>query len=386
MSRRDSVLIPTDEGLHHQIADTFGSVAQADRSWAEKICASIGRKDGKLQVGFGLGKYINRNVMDAYGGVSRGKEQWTVRASRQLWPEPDTTITGPLRYHIVEPFKKVRFILEENAIQPIAFEIVFDGTQMPPFMENHEFRRQLGGYRVQNDLCRYHQVGVPEGWIKVEGKVYEVNPRDWYCTRDHSWGLRYGVGLEPADIQPGIDSSQFPMQFLWSPMRLMDKVTGQPYTIHHFYLEIPIPGVPKVFHGAIEYPDGRQELLIDMVPELRFDPKNRRLLGGTLHFTTADGQVRPVTVEVMNDTGFHLGTGLYFGLDGHHHGEWRGEMHMDGEYLRDCSDVETAKRIHQIRDCIIKVTDGANEGFANYQTIVTGAWPALNLVQEGSFL
>ncbi|HEY9035242.1 MAG TPA: hypothetical protein VIM96_00855 [Pseudomonadales bacterium] len=386
MSRRDSVLIPTDEGLHHQITDTFGSVAQADRSWAEKICASIGRKDGKLQVGFGLGKYINRNVMDAYGGVSRGKEQWTVRASRQLWPEPDTTITGPLRYHIVEPFKKVRFILEENAIQPIAFEIVFDGTQMPPFMENHEFRRQLGGYRVENDLCRYHQVGVPEGWIKVEGKVYEVSPRDWYCTRDHSWGLRYGVGLEPADIQPGIDSSQFPMQFLWSPMRLMDKATGRPYTIHHFYLEIPIPGVPKVFHGAIEYPDGRQELLTDMVPELRFDPKNRRLLGGVLHFTTADGHERPVTVEVMGDTGFHLGTGLYFGLDGHHHGEWRGEMHMDGEYLRDCSDVETAKRIHQIRDCIIKVTDGANEGFANYQTIVTGAWPALNLVQEGSFL
>ena len=33
---------------------------------------------------------------------------------------------------------------------------------------------------------------------------------------------------------------------------------------------------------------------------------------------------RPITVTPMGDTGFHLGTGLYFGLDGHWHGEWRG--------------------------------------------------------------
>jgi hypothetical protein len=54
-------------------------VQQSDHSWAEKICGSIGRRDGGLQIGFGFGKYANRNVMDAYGGLSRGVEQWTVR-------------------------------------------------------------------------------------------------------------------------------------------------------------------------------------------------------------------------------------------------------------------------------------------------------------------
>jgi hypothetical protein len=39
-----------------------------------------------------------------------------------------------------------------------------------------------------------------------------------------------------------------------------------------------------------------------------------------------------LTVTALGDTGFHLGTGLYFGFDGHWHGEWRGELHVDGEW------------------------------------------------------
>ena len=45
-------------------------------------------RDGSLQLGFGLGKYTNRDVMDGYAGVSRGVEQITVRASRELGDDP----------------------------------------------------------------------------------------------------------------------------------------------------------------------------------------------------------------------------------------------------------------------------------------------------------
>ena len=40
--------------------------------------------------------------------------------------------------------------------------------------------------------------------------------------------------------------------------------------------------------------------------------------------TMEDGAVRRFELEVPTDTGFHLGAGLYFGWQGHHHGEWRG--------------------------------------------------------------
>jgi len=385
MTRTDGPLVPSDEGFNHQIADTFASVLQADRSWTEKVCATVAAKDGSLQLGFGIGKYTNRNVMDAYAGISRGVEQRTVRTSRRLAPHPDLTAVGPIHYEVIEPLKQIRLRLKENATQDIAFDVVFDGSQIPPFLENHEFRRQLGGYRTDNDLVRYHQVGVPRGWVRVDGEQIEIHPDTWFTTRDHSWGLRYGVGIDPPDLAPGVDSSQFPMNFLWSPMRF-EAADGAPYSIHHFYLRVPIPGVPKPFYGGIERADGSRAPFVDLEPDLRYDPVNRRLLGGQLHFTMESGERRSLEVEVVSDTGFHLGTGLYFGFDGHHHGEWRGESHQDGERIEDCSAPETARRVHQIRDCIVRVRDGANIGYANYQTVVNGDWPELGLSAESSFI
>src|SRR5918996_2026333 len=89
---------PADEGFCHQVTDTFAVVGSTDLSWTEKVCAMTAARDGSLQLGFGLGKYTNRNVMDAYSGVSRGVEQLTVRASRRLAPAPQDTIIGPIRY------------------------------------------------------------------------------------------------------------------------------------------------------------------------------------------------------------------------------------------------------------------------------------------------
>lgn len=385
MSRHDAFLTPSDEGFNHQIADTFASVAQSDRSWTEKVCGSIFRKDGSLQIGWGLGKYINRNVLDAYAGVSRGVEQWTVRASRMLFPTPDLISAGPIHYEILEPLKKIRIRLEENDTQPISFDVVLDGSAIPPFLENHEFRRQTFGFRTETDLCRYHQVGVASGWVKVDGVRHEITPGEWCMTRDHSWGVRYGVGNEPHDLMPGIDAAHLPMHFLWSPMRF-EKPDGSQYSLHHFYLNVNFPGVDPVFHGGEERADGTRTAFQSLTPALRYHPHNRRLQGGELHFLTAEGQERTLGIEVVSDTGFHIGTGLYFGYKGYHHGSWRGELHVEGEYLADCSAVATAREIHQIRDCIIRVTDGNTVGWANYQTIILGEWPALQLTADTNFL
>ena len=75
-------LIDADEFFNHQIVDTFATVSQSDYSWTEKVCGMAAARDGSLSIGFGFGKSPNRNVVDAYGGASRGVEQWTVRASR----------------------------------------------------------------------------------------------------------------------------------------------------------------------------------------------------------------------------------------------------------------------------------------------------------------
>lgn len=385
MSKTEAILVPSDEGFNHQIAETFAVVSQSDRSWTEKVCGAFFKKDGSLAIGWGLGKYTNRNVMDGYAGISRGVEQWTVRASRMLFPTPDQTAVGPIHYEVLEPLRKIRLRLEANATQPIAFDVLFDGASIPPFMENHEHRRQVFGFRTETDLCRYHQVGSAEGWVMVDGVKHIINKDDWFATRDHSWGVRYGVGNEPNDLMPGIDGSQFPMHFLWSPMRFV-RPDGTQYSIHHFYLNINIPGFDYTFHGGEELPDGTRKAFKGLTPELRYEKNNRRLLGGKLHFINPDDSLRTLDIEVLGSTGFHLGAGLYFGYKGFHHGSWRGEKLVEGEYIRDCSLYETAKELHQIRDCIIRINDNGTIGYANYQTIINGEWPELGLSAKDSFI
>jgi hypothetical protein len=155
----------------------------------------------------------------------------------------------------------------------------------------------------------------------------------------------------------------------------MERPDGTRYGMFVQYNHVSMPGmIRKDAEGAIEHPDGRIERIVDIDADLRYADGNRRLLGGTLHCTMEDGSARDITYEAVSDTGFHLGTGLYFGFDGHYHGEWRGPLHVDGERIADCSTFETARRLHQIRDTVVHVHDSATgaTGWGNAQPILTG--------------
>lgn len=372
-------LVAEDERFNHQVADTFATVGTSDPSWTEKVCAMAMARDGSLQIGFGLGKYTNRNVIDAYAALSRGKEQLTVRASRSLASDPEHTIIGPIHYEVVEPLKQIRFRLERNECQPVAFDWLFEAA-VPPFLEERTHLRAQ--YRVMSELVRYHQTGVASGWIEVDGERVEMSPDAWVSTRDHSWGVRYDVGVPPPDVEPrpsippGVG-----FMMIWSPV-LMERRDGSRYALHLHFTRFQAQGFQqKMVTARVEHPDGREEVIADIDPDLDFDPVNRRLRGGSLRCTMADGSSRKLEIEVLGDTGVHLGAGLYFGFDGHHHGEWRGAFHLDGERIADCTTPEQARRLHQIRDTAIRVIDSAGDatGYGNCQPIAAGPWPELGL-------
>jgi len=55
--------------------------------------------------------------------------------------------------------------------------------------------RRVDG-RLHTDYWRFSQVGWTNGAALIDGKQYEVNR--WFSWRDHSWGVRPGVGgFEP---------------------------------------------------------------------------------------------------------------------------------------------------------------------------------------------
>ena len=379
MSGSIGPLVLADEYFNHQIVETHASVLQSDPAWTEKVCGCVFARDGTLAVGFGFGKYTNRNVVDGYGGASRGLQQWTVRASRALQADPDTVNVGPLRYDVVQPLKSVRVVLEKTSVQPVSFDLLLQGT-LPCAVEEREDRRTTTGYRHSAQQIRYHQIGTASGWIEVDGLRTEVTPERWCMTRDHSWGLRPGVGLPPADMQPDtMDSTRARVLAVWNPVYFQHP-DGSAFGFMQYLLHYAGDGwTHKKVQGAFEFADGRREGVIDIVPTLRFDPRNQRLLGGEFRLQMADGRARTLQLRVLGDTGFHLGAGLYHGFDGKHHGQWRGALVVEGEHFADCSSAESVARLNQFRDCLVEMRDSETGaiGWGNCQTWVQGQWPAM---------
>ncbi len=387
MSGSIGPLLPSDEGFNHQIIETFATVGQSDPAWAEKICGMAAARDGSLQIGFGFGKYTNRNVVDAYAAVCQGKEQWTVRAHRALDSDPDTVSAGPIHYEIVEPLQSIRIWLEPNEAQPIAFDILFRAVA-PCVVEDREDRRDAHGYRRQTDQIRYHQTGTAEGWVEVNGERTSVSPAIWISTRDHSWGIRPSVGLPATDMEPDVHQAMGSALAIWNPI-LFEKADGSQYAFHHYYLAFAGTGYnSESVQGGIEHPDGQRELITGLVPRLRFNPINKRLLDGEFIFTMADGSERPMTFSAISDTGVHLGAGLYHGYEGQYNGMWRGPLHIEGDYYPDCSDSAAVAKLNQFRDCMIRVEDpvGGGIGWGNCQTYVMGGWPDFGLTGDEPLL
>jgi hypothetical protein len=379
-------LLAADEQLSHQIVDTFARVAQSDPSWTEKVWAMAAARDGSLSVAFGLGKYINRDVMDGFAGVCRGTEQWTVRASRRLSPGLEVGEVGPIGYDVVEPLRRTRYRLASNDVVPIRFDIEV-ASVVPPATEARETHISRSRSRVDADVMRFHQSGVARGWIEVEGERIEVDDESWVGARDRSWGVRYGIGRPVDDIEVAAMPADTSGMFVWMPVT-MHRPDGRQFTLFVYFQRYQGQGWSTgSARGAIELPDGRAKAFRDVIPQLGFRDDNRRLVGGTIQAVLDDGTERTYRVEPVSSTGFHLGTGLYGGFEGHFHGEYRGPLHVDGEHIAGCDTVEVAHRIHQHRDCVVRVDDlgDGSTGVGTLQSNVVGAHPEMGLTAEASF-
>lgn len=379
-------LVAADEGLNHQIADTFARVGPSDRSWTEKVWAMAAARDGSLSVAFGLGKYPNRNVMDGFAGVSRGTEQWAVRASRRLAPDLERTEVGPIGYEVVTALGTTRYRLDANDVVPIRFDVEVEGL-VPPAVEEREVHLSRSRLRVDADVIRFHQSGVARGWVEVDGERTEIDDAAWVGARDRSWGVRYGVGVPAEDLEPTPLPEGTAGMFVWMPVT-MTRPDGRPFTLFVYFQRYSGPGWSTgSARGSIELPDGRVKAFADVVPALEFRDDNRRLTGGTITAVLPDGTERAYRVEPVSDTGFHLGAGLYGGFEGHYQGEWRGDLHVDGEHVTDCDTPEVARRLKQHRDCIVRVTDltDGSTGVGTMQSNVVGAHPEMRLTAEASF-
>src|SRR4029077_14742664 len=127
---------------------------------------------------------------------------------------------GPIVYEIVDPLGAVRVRLDPNDVQPISFDLVLQGVT-PPFFEERNLVRNPKTNRIDVNVIRYHQGGWATGTITVDGERYELTGEDGFGFRDHSWGVRQGVGEDPSALpsppSPARSTARRGGMMKWSP-------------------------------------------------------------------------------------------------------------------------------------------------------------------------
>jgi len=382
-------LTAADELFNHQIVNTHAAVGTADRGWTEKVWFTLMRKDGQLQTNFGLGKYGNRNIVDGFAGVQRGTQQRTVRASRVLSSDVENMGVGPLSFAVVEPFQTIRIALAENDAQPIRFDLTFQAT-MPAFFEKRDV--VIHGGRIASDVIRYHQAGTVSGWIEIDGERIAVDPDEWFGFRDHSWGIREHVGVDPVDLVPGniggtgAAKAGAAYHFNWLVSKI-DRPDGSSYDLAYYFRDFGGEGPPDFFSGYINESDGRQIPILHLYPEIDYRTSDKGAMKGRVTALLAGpGKTmveRVFEIDVIDpEMGFRLLPGMYGSWKGQIHGSFKGEDFLDGDCIDDVNAAEkTAENYRwQIRDRPIRIREGDNAGYGDMESIIIGDYPGVRLV------
>lgn len=382
-------LTGADEFFNHQIANSHSVVGTPDRGWTEKAWVTLMRKDAQLQVTLGVGKYPNRNLIDGFAGVQRGVQQRTVRGSRILASRRDAVVIGPLDYEVVEPLRRVRLTLAENAAQPIRFELTFMAT-MPAFFEKRDTVIHTG--RTASEVVRYHQAGTASGWIEIEGERIEVKADDWFGFRDHSWGVREHVGINPPDLVPGTigrtgaNKTGAAFHFNWLTSKI-DRPNGSCYELAYYYRDFGDEGPPEFFSGYINESDGTQIPILHLYPEVEYRASDRSAVRGRITAILAAKGRR--TVErvfefeaIDSEMGLRLLPGLYGEWKGQIHGSYKSENFLDGECIDDVNNpAKLAENYRwQIRDRPVRIREGENQGFGDMESIILGEFSGVKFI------
>ena len=357
------MLTGLDESLLHQAALPFGTPVTSDHRFYDRCWVATYDPSGGVALNMGMGVYGNMNVADGFVCAVAGNQQHNVRVSRELRPDVDSRSVGPLGYEVVVPFEHVRVSLEPGH-GLIACELDWV-ARMPAFHEAPTTTRVNG--RLATDVQRYDQVGVVNGWIELAGQRHEVV--DWFGARDHSWGVRGGVG----GYEPNTGSNPFGAGFLVTWLLFAtDERAG--------YVQVNRDGTgtQTFMDGRLRWADGRSDRTIVTVDQdIRFPTGSRLYERATIQLLDDTGTKHVIECErlcppiVMRGAGYDNGWDDGAGLGVH-----RGLEHVEADAY-DISNVDVPTLDGEIvygmqREQPVRVTVDGEPGVGDFTVLAFG--------------
>ncbi|GAA4544053.1 hypothetical protein [Pseudonocardia xishanensis] len=286
-----------DESLHHQTSRPVRLAATSDHRFYDRYWFEGIAPDGDVLVIAGLAIYRNTGMCDGFVSVQRDLRQTNVRFARPLADDLASRV-GSLAVDVVDPFRHLSIVLEAGD-HPLAAQLAWRSDQMP-HLEQPTVR--VEGGRITQDSSRYGQLGTLDGWLQVDGERIAVD--QWWAVRDHSWGVRPGVGgFELPAAGPG------------SSMHLWTYASAGPMSVHFQQME---DGT-----GEVGYLDGAVTVTGEPGPDpvlrvdhdITFVPDTREWQMLQYVLTTAAGRVVRVDAEAVQRAWAYRGTGYSGGYD-----------------------------------------------------------------------
>lgn len=182
------MLTALDDTLWHQLPTTFDHVWTSDPRFFDRYWFAIYSGDGRVAIQITMGAYRNMNVLDAGAVMIVDGKQYNLRVSRSLDGSVET-VCGPVRIRPIEPLKSFEIVIEPGD-GLLHGRIRWDCIE--PAREEHPHYTRLQSRTVE-DYRRFDQIGQASGYLEVEGKRVEIE--NWWSCRDHSWGVRRGMGI-----------------------------------------------------------------------------------------------------------------------------------------------------------------------------------------------
>ncbi|MFA4835584.1 MAG: hypothetical protein WC749_05915 [Dehalococcoidia bacterium] len=381
------MLTKYDEMLCHQINPGFDEVGTTERNWSDHIWAGFFDTANKIHVGYKFGKYPNRNVMDAAGGVAISGKQITVRASRALHPGIDVEKVGPLAYDVPEPLQRIHIFLGQNDYGA-SFDIEFEASSPP--MAEPGGHTSVSGFTINKEV-RYYQACRASGKVSFEGKTYHIKKETSYAFRDHTWGVRGYTGVPPAGTwlwrpsQGSPEDGLMPAPKIAGFLGALFVVHAKDYCLYYTHAEGPDAKLlgTSVIAGAggyIAFPPGDPRPRISLIhSELDFDifPGSRRVKSLRGILTREDGEKIKISSKFLGSA-FSLDAVGYHGFKHWWPGKWMGPMWLDGEKL-DLTDETVLREAGMCMDTAMEFNVDGEVCHGSIQAAAAGELPKYGL-------
>jgi hypothetical protein len=318
-----------------------------------------------------MGAYRNMNVLDAGVVVVRDGKQHNLRASTSLGADFDT-VCGPISVEVLDPLQQLRLRVEDPENRLYA-DLTWTGDA-PPTIEKPHFEREVS--RVKENYQRFDQIGRAQGRLRVGQE--EVPVEDWWTCRDHSWGVRPGIGIKEPITGPRrtLEEDGFAMAFLfYSTDQHAGHLLFSGRESDEGYLSGDLQALPTAPTTGIE----------GAGMEVELHPGTRRFVKVTFRAATATGEELTWVCTPLGSAVAMQGLGYSGGYDDRRGlGAWRGDdvLEYDEWNVSDPAtivypDGSSNQHWHRIQPVSLTLTtaQGETAGTGSMTLILSGHLP-----------